>query len=71
MDRAFGWKLAETKRRFQAVKSTSPRLLRATATFSLFFEALSLVRAEHAEDAELLALCQSGQARGSTKMREA
>lgn len=37
----------------------------------LFFEALSLVRAERAEDAELLELCASGQARGSTKMRAA
>lgn len=37
----------------------------------LFFEALAVVREERGQDAELLELCQRGDARGSTKMREA
>lgn len=37
----------------------------------LFFEALAVVREGRAEDYELLALCQRGDARGSAKMREA
>jgi len=36
-----------------------------------FFEALSVVRAERAEDYELLELCERGDARGSAKMRDA
>lgn len=37
----------------------------------LFFEALAIVREERGQDAELLELCQRGDARGSIKMREA
>ena len=37
----------------------------------LFLEALSAVRDERAQDYELLELCRSGHARGSTKMRAA
>lgn len=37
----------------------------------LFLEALSAVRDERAQDYELLELCRSGSARGSTKMRAA
>ena len=37
----------------------------------LFFEAIAVVREERGQDAELLELCQRGDARGSTKMREA
>lgn len=37
----------------------------------LFFEAIAIVREERGQDAELLELCQRGDARGSNKMREA
>lgn len=37
----------------------------------LFFEAMSVVRSARQEDEELLVLCVAGQARGSSKMREA
>lgn len=37
----------------------------------LFFESLSTVRTQRAEDYELLEVCERGEARGSSKMREA
>lgn len=58
-------------RRAVALISTLFTLYSAARVGVLFFESVSVVRAERAEDAELLELCQTGQARGSAKMREA
>lgn len=57
--------------RFIAVVSALFTMYSTARVGVLFFEALSIVRAERAEDYELLELCQRGDARGSTKMREA
>lgn len=60
-----------TPARFIAVVSGILTLYSLARVGVLFFEALSIVRAERSEDYELLEVCQSGQARGSAKMREA
>ena len=58
-------------KRFIAVVSAIFTLYSTARVGVLFFEALSVVRTERAEDYELLEICQRGDARGSTKMREA
>lgn len=57
--------------RLLAVVTTILMLYSFARVGVLFFEALSVVRTERAEDYELLEICQRGDARGSTKMREA
>jgi len=57
--------------RLIAVVTTLMMLYSAARVGVLFFEAMSVVRTERAEDYELLVLCQRGDARGSSKMREA
>ena len=58
-------------------KRLAALLTAALAVFSfcrvsvLFFESISAVRADREADAELLDICKSGAARGSTKMRAA
>jgi len=58
-------------------KRLAALLTAALAVFSfcrvsvLFFESISAVRADREADAELIEICKSGAARGSTKMRAA
>ena len=59
-----------SKQIFGAV-STLFAIISFARVASLFLEAVAEVRDERLHDAELLQLCSSGQARGSTKMRTA
>jgi hypothetical protein len=58
-------------RRFLAVVSSIGAFYSLMRVVVLFFEALSIVSAERAEDSELLNVCSSGQAQGSAKLRDA
>ena len=52
--------------------ATSATLVYTAARVSvLFIEAISVIKSERHEDVELLELCYTGQARGSSKMRDA
>lgn len=58
-------------RRFIAVVSAILAVYSFARVAVLFFEALAVVKEGRSEDYELLELCQRGDARGSSKMREA